>query len=81
MKYDDLPFEDSRTYTEIVPCGGVLIAEPIKIFLVYETCEEVGFPFFSFLTEKENKKMIGLKVLNIQSASNGGADVSLVFWK
>ena len=43
--------------------------------------EEVGFPFFSFLTEKENKKMIGLKVLNIQSASNGGADVSLVFWK
>ena len=43
--------------------------------------EEVGFPFFSFLTEKENKKMIGLKVLNIQSASNGGADVSLVFWE
>lgn len=59
----------------------LLIKPKKKIFLSLTPSVSSLLSMFSSLSEKKNKKLIRLKVLTLQSACNGSADVSLIFWK
>lgn len=59
----------------------LLIKPKKKIFLSLTPSVSSLLSMFSSVSEKKNKKLIRLKVLTLQSACNGSADVSLIFWK
>lgn len=59
----------------------LLIKPKKKIFLSLTPSVSSLLSMFSSLSEKKNKKLIRLKVLTLQSACNGSADMSLIFWK
>ena len=59
----------------------LLIKPKKKIFLSLTPSVSSLLSMFSSVSEKKNKKLIRLKVLTLQSACNGSADMSLIFWK